>query len=314
LNVQLEAMILSSVPSIPKLVPIHRERRQHPRCRVLERGPISVDLGRARRGLLFDVSVGGASVEPYSVLEPGEVSRIRFVVPGKTNEFEAEGIIRWANASGRAGIKFLNPAASSTQCLRTWIDGLDQVSAGLPTQTSPHASAAYLPVSYSPWLKLKNLASTGVDDIEREIASLDVVSALRFVCDRARSLTRASGAAIALADGEDIVCRAHAGVAPDLGARFKPEAGLSGEAFRTAKTVLCADTNEDPRVDRAACNNLNIRSVLIVPIVADRISIGVIEVFSPQPNCFDERQLSKVQRFSQVIAAMLEAPEDNKLI
>lgn len=266
-----------------------------------------VDLGRSRRGLLVDVSLGGASVEPYAVLEPGEVSRVHFELPGNGKVFDAEGIITWANASGRAGLKFLNLGSASKQCLMGLIDVLNGAASGLPTQASPQVSAAYLPPSFSPWLKIKDSNAGAPDEIESEIASLDLVSALRLVCDRARTLTRGSGAAIALADGGgDVVCRARAGVAPDLGARFKPEAGLSGEAVRTGKTVLCADTGDDSRVDRIACKNLNIRSVLIVPIMTGSAVIGVIEVFSPEPRSFMQDDTGRVQRLAELIAAMLD--------
>jgi len=299
------------VPSTPEVhISRARERRQHPRCRVIDSNIVPVDLGRARRALLVDLSIAGASVEPYAVLETGEVSRVQFEFPGSGSTFEAECVVKWTGTSGRAGIKFLNLANSAKECLKTWIDGFNGPSAGLPTQSSPQASAAYLPPSFSPWLRTRPCSENAPDELETEIASLDLVSALRLVCDRARSLTQGSGAAIALSDGRDVVCRARAGVAPELGARFKAESGLSGEAVRTGATVMCADTSRDPRVDRIACEQLNIGAVLIVPIMTGSAVIGVIEVFSSEASSFDDGQLCQVQRLAELISAMLENGAD----
>jgi putative methionine-R-sulfoxide reductase with GAF domain len=286
-----------------------RERRQHPRCRVTSRNIVSVELGRARRGILVDVSSGGASVEPYATLAPGEVSRVQFEVPDG-GAFEAEGIIKWTNASGRAGIKFLNVPSPAKQCLGAWLNGLSGNAWGLPTQALPQATAACLPPSFSPWLRARVSTDISPDGIENEIASLDLVSALRLVCDRARSVSHGGGAAIALSDGREVVCRARTGVAPDLGARFKPEAGLSGEALRSGTTVVCADTNNDSRVDRVACENLNIRSLLIAPIMAGSAAIGVIEVFSPEAQSFEQYEVGQVERLAELLAAMLESGAD----
>lgn len=281
------------------------ERRRHPRCRLTDTKVVPVDLGRDRRGLLVDLSMTGASVHPYGILQPGETSVLQFRLPDSGTRFEATGVVAWVNASGRAGIEFMNVPPSARSNLSSWIEGASAASSGLPTQARPQVAAAYLPSSYSPWIKISDVLRNSISG--EDLAQCDLVSALRLLLDRARSLTHASGAAIALADGSDVVCRARSGVAPDLGARFKPDAGLSGEAVRTGVTVHCSDTNEDPRVDRAACQHLNIRSVLIEPIVNEKVVIGVIEVFSASPKSFDDRDTAHLARLARLIAAMLDS-------
>jgi Tfp pilus assembly protein PilZ len=289
------------------------DRRRHPRLRVIDTNIVPVDLGHDRRGLLVDLSMSGASVHPYGILQLGETSVMQFSFPDSGTRFEATGVVAWVNPSGRVGIEFTNVPSPARINLNAWIEGASAISSGLPTQATSQVAAAYLPSSYSPWIKVSDVMRDSVSGkIEEDLARCDLVSALRLLLDRARSLTRASGAAIALADGSDVVCRARSGVAPDLGARFKPDAGLSGEAVRTGATVLCSDTNEDPRVDRVACQHLNIRSVLIEPILNGDVVIGVIEVFAASPKSFDDRDTAHLKRLADLIAAMLDSNTDIK--
>ncbi len=284
------------------------ERRRHPRRRLSGAKIVPVDLGRDRRGLLVDLSMEGASVHPYGVLQPGERSVMHFSLPDSGTHFEATGVVAWVNAFGRAGIEFMNVPSPARKNLSAWMEGGSAASSGLPTQATSQVAAAYLPSSYSPWIKVSDVMRDSVSgELEEDLARCDLVSALRLLLDRARSLTHASGCAIAIADGSDVVCRARSGVAPDLGARFKPDAGLSGEAVRTGATVLCPDTCNDPRVDGVACEHLNVRSVLIEPIVNGNVVIGVIEVFSALPKSFDGKDTAHLKRLAELLAAMLES-------
>ncbi len=282
------------------------ERRRHPRCRLVSSKIVPVDLGRDRRGLLVDVSMAGASVHPYGILQPGESSVMHFRLPDTGMQFDATGVVAWVNASGRAGIEFTNVPLPARRNLSSWMESGSAASSGLPTQATSQVAAAYLPSSYSPWIKVSEVMRNSVNG-ELDLAGCDLVTALRLLLDRARSLTRASGAAIAIADGGDVVCRARSGVAPDLGARFKPDTGLSGEAVRTGVTVLCADTSDDPRVDPVVCEQLNVRSVLIEPILNANVVIGVIEVFAASPKSFDGKDTACLKRLAELIAAMLDS-------
>jgi hypothetical protein len=66
-------------------------------------------------------------------------------------------------------------------------------------------------------------AVSATDEMEIHPAELDLEPAISAITERAQHLTGATGAAIALRAGDEIVCRARAGrTAPDLGVRPKP--------------------------------------------------------------------------------------------
>jgi GAF domain len=137
-----------------------------------------------------------------------------------------------------------------------------------------------------------------------EMAQRDLDAALQLLADRARYITGASGAAIALRrDGRnDMLCRASAGSnAPELGALLSTEFGLSGESVRTRRLLRCDDAERDVRVNQEVCRQLGIASVLVMPVVNDDEVLGVFELFSGKSHAFGERDLSAVQRLSQMV-------------
>jgi hypothetical protein len=136
------------------------------------------------------------------------------------------------------------------------------------------------------------------------MAQRDLDAALQLLADRAQYITGASGAAIALRrDGrDDMLCRASSGTnAPELGALLSTEFGLSGESVRTRQLLRCDDAERDARVNREVCRQMGIASVLVMPVVNDDQVLGVFELFSGKAHAFGERDLSAVQRLSEMV-------------
>jgi hypothetical protein len=145
------------------------------------------------------------------------------------------------------------------------------------------------------------------EDGGRSLAAMahsDLDATLQLLAERAQYITGASGAAIALRRGQhnDMLCRASTGSnAPELGALLSMEYGLSGECVRTSQPQRCDDTERDARVNREVCRQLGIASVVVMPIVSEEQMLGVFELFSGTPRAFDERDLSALQRLSEMV-------------
>jgi len=140
---------------------------------------------------------------------------------------------------------------------------------------------------------LKDLDGTELADAlaaQREESRLN--QELEQVC----LATGATGAAIALVRGEEIVCHATAGPhAPGLGARLDPRNGLSGSCIQTRRLMQCVDTQTDPRVDPEACWQLGVRSIVVLPLLDGDELFGIVEVLSSRPNAFGQRDLDTLQ-------------------
>jgi len=130
--------------------------------------------------------------------------------------------------------------------------------------------------------------------------------AIGVITERAQVLTGASGAAIALRRGEEIICRARAGrTAPDLGVRLQTDSGISAECLRTGEVVLCNDSHTSPRADQASCERLGVRSILAAPLRQLHRSLGIFEVLSPFPNAFDHQDVATLQLLSSMMVTAI---------
>jgi putative methionine-R-sulfoxide reductase with GAF domain len=137
-----------------------------------------------------------------------------------------------------------------------------------------------------------------------DIAALDLDAALQLLADRAQYVTGASGAAIALRQAEhrEMVCHASVGSnAPELGALLPVGHGLSGASVRTGEMQRCNNAQNDPRVDREACRELGIASVLVMPVLMGGQVFGVFELFSGNAYAFGDREVSAMQRLSAMV-------------
>jgi hypothetical protein len=144
------------------------------------------------------------------------------------------------------------------------------------------------------------------------MAQRDLDAALQLLADRAQYITGATGAAIALrrSGRSDMLCRASTGEnAPELGALLSTEYGLSGESVRTKRPLRCDDAERDARVNHDVCRRLGIASVVVMPVVHDDEVLGVFELFSGRANAFGERDLSAIQRLSQMVETAVRLAE-----
>ena len=126
---------------------------------------------------------------------------------------------------------------------------------------------------------------------------------LREILQQARLATAASGAVIALARGDKIVCRATLGdKAPTVGVSLNTRSGLAGACVQTREMQLCDDTLADPRVNAVACRDLGIRSIVVLPVLDGGELWGVLELFSSAPRAFSESDLQALQSLSRKIS------------
>ena len=137
---------------------------------------------------------------------------------------------------------------------------------------------------------------------------------LQLVAERALTLTGADGIAIAMAEGDAIVCRAIAGtIAPEPGARLDPKSGFSGACLRTGGIVRCDDSENDSRVNVQVCRGLGTRSIVAVPIASARGTIGLLEAFSAEPHGFNDSDVRSLKLLAELILSALRPEEENRL-
>jgi GAF domain-containing protein len=135
---------------------------------------------------------------------------------------------------------------------------------------------------------------------------IDLEPGISIIAEKAQVLTGATGAAIALRRGNEIVCRARTGrTAPDVGVRLQTDRGLSADCVRTGEVLLCNDAETNPRVDWATCRRMGVRSILAAPLRHFQRTLGVFEVLSSTPGAFDNNDVATMQFLSGMMVATI---------
>jgi putative methionine-R-sulfoxide reductase with GAF domain len=210
------------------------------------------------------------------------------------------GHVVWTDQSGRTGIRFPEMAETSRRQLQEWLFLNSMVaSANHATQPPPLEAEAPAPPDYTSVL-------AGLAAVKREVAAIgpDLDTALQLIAERALVFTRATGAAIALSQGPEMICVASAGSdTPPIGTRLQVGEGFSGECARSGRLLRCDDSETDPRVDPESCRALGIRAMVAVPIRVGEQVLGLLEVFSPTANAFNKNDDVALQRLAETVLA-----------
>ena len=138
------------------------------------------------------------------------------------------------------------------------------------------------------------------------MSGLDLGDVIALVSTRAQQLTRASGAVVELAEGDEMVYRATSGIAAQhLGLRLKRKNSLSGLCVAEGRPLCCDDSDTDDRVDRTACRKIGLRSMIVVPLRHHDVVVGVLKVMAGAPHAFDDSDVHILGLMSDLIAAAM---------
>lgn len=135
---------------------------------------------------------------------------------------------------------------------------------------------------------------------------LDLGGVMALVAERSQKLTGAAGAAVELAEKDDMIYRAASGIAaPYLGLHLKRQGSLSGLCVELKRPLYCEDSENDERVDRDACRRIGLRSMICVPLLHDNVAVGVLKVMAPTVRLFSEADIQLLELMSEQIAAAM---------
>jgi putative methionine-R-sulfoxide reductase with GAF domain len=309
------------------------ERR---RClRQMVHAPAFASFDGVSGGMILDLSEQGLSMQMSQAVDGQSIDKERparlemDLSPG--GHVETTGYMAWADALGRAGVRFSDLPEEARRRLNEWLT----VNAGAPSHIAPKvalgrargwgAGAKYwsrdrehmaISLEADAEAPEKEAGENGNErqssaTVQYEFSSLgtDLTAALRVIGERARTLTRGTSAAIAIVHKDGVICRASVGEsAPALGTRLDVNSGLSGECFREGRALRCDDAEHDPRVDSESCRRLGVRSILAAPVRYERDTVGVLMVFAPAPFNFDEGDVAVVESLAHtVIRSMRQA-------
>ena len=278
-------------------------RRVHHR-RKFDASLITVDLGFTR-ATLNDLSESGMAVRTSGPLRIAPGEQLQISLPDIKRPVEATCQLAWTAPSGISGLRFLVLAQGSQRSIREWLTCeepcLQSWRAAASTTTSVIDAPPPVPQAVAPILP----TAAVVQAPATLSTSFDLSHGLQMIVELVQMLTRAEGVALALRDGEQMVCRAAVGCAPDLGVTLRADSGLSGECMRTGLTVRSDDTSKDPRVDAEACRALNVGSIAVTPIFRDDSTHGILEILGRRPNSFTHIDIALLPQMAELVARLV---------
>jgi GAF domain/PilZ domain len=294
--------------------------------------PAFASFDGATGGMILDLSEEGMAMQAQSPLESHSLVPLHLSLGEPTAYLETTGYVAWADALGRAGVRFSDLPDEARVRLREWLT----VNAGAPSWKAPRwvvndsvfAGSTNSSTVAGVALSLEAEPDVSGDDLQSPSRSttvqyefkslnfnssnmdMDMEASLTLIASRACSITRGSGAAVALIGENGMTCRAVAGTSvPELGARVDLSAGFSGECIRSARPLRCDDAESNEWADAEACRQLGIRSILAAPVLYERDLVGLLEVFSTRPFAFDDGDLAVVERLAQTVVMTLSRAE-----
>jgi len=285
-------------PSPPELSSERYDRRRSVRLKIERPAYASLTGTRTQPPAwmrIVDISETGMAIQPTFPLETGKQLASFLNLPESPALIETAAEVMRIDVSWRAGIQFHAMPEDSLCALRHWLSSqrirepfAERASLRLVPPTSGRRYTSDIAAPEDPGMRTHPdytalLAAVEAVQPQVEAVAADRDAALQLITRRAQTFTQANGAALALTEGEEMVCRASVDDAPPNGARFSIGSGFSGECVRSGLPLRCDDSETDPRVDRFNCRCLGIRAILAVPLRAQSAIIGLLEVFSRHP-------------------------------
>ncbi len=299
-----------------------RERRRTPRFPAHARAYASFNGGASGPVVdlsgVLDLGEDGIRIQTGTPLEAGSRVNLCLDLPETKSYVHTTGDVVWSESSGKAGIRFSQLPDASARKLREWLfwnllvasasragvksEGEGELEAPEPVEFALTTTAESTPAADGEGAGLWTASAPDYGRLQEE---------LKRTVEYAQAFTGATGAALALSEGRDLVCLASSGDdAPPVGSRLAVGSGFSGECVRRGQALICQDALEDSRVDSEACRLLGIRSILAVPIQIAGRGVVLLETMSNRPRAFQKGDALALQQLLEPIVPRIKGAYD----
>ncbi len=131
-------------------------------------------------------------------------------------------------------------------------------------------------------------------------------SIMDLVTQRTQQVTGADGACVELVEKKGLVYSAASGIANNfLGLRLNIENSLSGACIKERVPLISNDIEKDSRVNKNACRQIGLHSMIVVPLICENKAVGVIKVLSRVVDHFNDDHIRILELMSGLIAAAM---------
>jgi hypothetical protein len=135
---------------------------------------------------------------------------------------------------------------------------------------------------------------SAIVQVERLIAKgeLDVVGAMHVIVECARNVANATGVAIGLLQGNQLVYQAGSGSAASyIGRRRMATLTVPADPQASPEILRVENAQTDARIEAAICRQFGAESLLMLLIYHDRSVAGVLEILFSEAHVFQGREI-----------------------
>jgi GAF domain-containing protein len=145
---------------------------------------------------------------------------------------------------------------------------------------------------------------SAIVEVQRSIGTgeLDVDGTMQVIAERVRNVANATGVAIGLLKGDQLVYGAGSGSAARyVGRQVMATLCVSPRNTARGEILRVENAQTDSRVEAAICRQLGAQSLLILPIYDDRAVAGVLEVLFNETHAFQHREVCSYRLMALLI-------------
>jgi PAS domain S-box-containing protein len=144
----------------------------------------------------------------------------------------------------------------------------------------------------------------------------DIDAIFRAVVQKSLScIPSADGALVEIREQDDLVLRAASGDGVRrIGQRRAYERTFAGRCMRSGQPMICDDVEAETAIDMEGYRQAGMRSLLSVPIVHRKRSLGVLKFFSKRPRAFERKDLTIAQLVgAQIVSGLMAVAEQSAI-
>ena len=147
--------------------------------------------------------------------------------------------------------------------------------------------------SLSAIVEVQGLIATG---------KLDIDAVMDMIAVHAQNVADATGIAIGLLNGEQLVYRAGSGsAAAYVGKHVIATLCISRRKAASREILRVENAETDTRIESAICRQFGAQSLLILPIHRDRDVVGVLEVLFTDAHTFEQREVRTYRLMADLV-------------
>ncbi|HEY6769022.1 MAG TPA: GAF domain-containing protein [Candidatus Sulfotelmatobacter sp.] len=144
-----------------------------------------------------------------------------------------------------------------------------------------------------------------------QLRQLDLENSLEMALDRLIDITKGSGAAVGILEGNILRYRGGVGEsALPLDSRVEKERALCFECIRSGQVVRYGNVSADFLIDVEECRRRGIQSLIVVPVYHDGGVAGALELYFAKADAFQAHDIHSCQLMAGLVTEALARDEE----